>query len=420
MPKSHPKSTVKSAQANETVFEAGDTQEPQNQGQDMGNTDDQPNIKAAPKHDWFKKSERPSTPDLDWNVRKLIDIRPPQTWISKIAQAEKPLLSFDELMSTPIEFLAYVMNHLKIDKLTQEHLCFSLFISIFRGTNDVCFSTHHGLTFNLLKGTCKSRVELEYNFEECYKTVNDRLNWNNLEGKEYPFDLSKPLPLIMNQGRQIVPVYYFINNDLEYLREGSSSKKYTTSTTKTKAAKYDIPGIEDMVPSLWSLVKEIKVQREDKQLYKFKEGDFPRLHLHDIEDMLLLLVRKKLFNLKRDVIFDLGVALRITPYTAYNNPQEIIYVDKYNRNMLMRSDELYKFSDGTFTSVKTVLHDIASNLRMDYLPKRRWSNLYRQRSRIMIKAIDKLLLERRLMRSLEKFVGRRDYEEDLILLERTI
>ncbi|GKB88587.1 hypothetical protein Tco_0960859 [Tanacetum coccineum] len=86
----------------------------------------------------------------------------------------------------------------------------------------------------------------------------------------------------------------------------------------------------------------------------------------------------------------------------------------------MRSDELYKFSDGTLTSVRSVLHDIASNLRMDYLPKRRWSNLDKQRSRIMIKAIDKLQLERRLMRNLEKFVGGREYGEDFRLLERTI
>ncbi|GKD34217.1 hypothetical protein Tco_1249726, partial [Tanacetum coccineum] len=68
--------------------------------------------------------------------------------------------------------------------------------------------------------------------------------------KEYPFDLSKPLPLIMVQGRQLVPVDYFINNDLEYMRGGISTKKYMTSMTKTKAAKYDIPSIEDMVPSL--------------------------------------------------------------------------------------------------------------------------------------------------------------------------
>ncbi|GKE71121.1 hypothetical protein Tco_1529193, partial [Tanacetum coccineum] len=146
--------------------------------------------------------------------------------------------------------------------------------------------------------------EREYNIEECYKFVTDQLDWNNPEGKKYSFDLSKPLMLIMDRGRQVLPVDYFINHDLEYLRGGSSTKKYTTSTTKTKAAKYDIQGIEDMVPSIWSPVKydygyleEIEVRREDQQVYKFKEGDFPRLHLYDIEDMLLLLVQKKLFNL---------------------------------------------------------------------------------------------------------------------------
>nr|GEZ86408.1 hypothetical protein [Tanacetum cinerariifolium] len=167
---------------------------PQNQGQDMGNTDDQPNVEAAPKRDWFKKPERPPTPDSNWNVRKTIDFRPPQTWISKIAQAEKPHISFDELISTPIDFSAYVMNYLKIDYLTQDHLV--------------------GLVFNLLKGTCKSHVELEYNIKECYKAVTDRLDYNNPKGKEYLFHLSKPLSLIMEQGCQVVPVNYFFNNDL--------------------------------------------------------------------------------------------------------------------------------------------------------------------------------------------------------------
>nr|GFC67946.1 hypothetical protein [Tanacetum cinerariifolium] len=33
----------------------------------------------------------------------------------------------------------------------------------------------------------------------------------------------------------------------------------------------------------------ISVRRDDDQIYKFKEGDFKRLRLQDIEDMLLLL-----------------------------------------------------------------------------------------------------------------------------------
>ncbi|GJS76397.1 hypothetical protein Tco_0726278 [Tanacetum coccineum] len=159
----------------------------------------------ASKYDWFKKPERPLTPDPDWNTRKQIDFKPPQMWISQIAKAEKPPLTFDELMSTPIDFLAFVMNHLKIDNLTQQHLV--------------------GSTFNLLKGTCKSQVELEYHFEECYKAVTNRLDWTNPEGHKSPFDLSKPLPLIELQGHQVVPAGYFINNDLEYLKGGSLSRK---------------------------------------------------------------------------------------------------------------------------------------------------------------------------------------------------
>ncbi|GKD01925.1 hypothetical protein Tco_1172199, partial [Tanacetum coccineum] len=260
-------------------------------------------IKAAPKHDWFKKLERPPTPDSDWNVRKSIDFRPPQTWISKIAQEEKPPLSFDELMRNPIDFSTYVMNHLKIDKMTLEHLV--------------------GPTFNLLKGTCKSRVELEYNFEECYKALTGRLDWNNPEGKEYPFDLTQARNIQLPQQK--------------------------------KAAKYDIPSIKGMVPSLWSPVKKLFNLERDvifdlgATLHMFTRRI---VILKRVEDLQLgVKSYQKKLNITKPETFRSDISNR-TPYTTYNNPQGIIYVDKYNKNMLMRSDELYKFSDGTLTSVR--------------------------------------------------------------------
>nr|GEV10151.1 hypothetical protein [Tanacetum cinerariifolium] len=72
-------------------------------------------------------------------------------------------------------------------------------------------------------------------------------SWHNLEGKPYPHDLSKPLPLIQNENdHQVILWDYSINNDLEYLKGGSSSRKYTTSITKTKAADYgQVKWIED-------------------------------------------------------------------------------------------------------------------------------------------------------------------------------
>ncbi|GJS84679.1 hypothetical protein Tco_0751220 [Tanacetum coccineum] len=239
---------------------------------------------------------------------------------------------------------------------------------------------------------------------------------------------------------------------------------YTTSTTKSKAAKYDLPGIEDMVPNIWSPVKvaydryalwvthvkvmrkhgygyleEIVVRRADNILYRFKEGDFPRLRINDIEDMLILVdVHQKSVIQKRVEDLQLGVEsyqkkINVTkpdttrpnlrkrhPYTPYKDPQGFIYVDDHKRNRLMRSDELYKFSDGTLTRLLSSLEDITKNIDMEYLPKRRWSNLEKKRAHFMIKDINKLLKERRMMRSLEKFVGGRLYGTDLRLLQRTI
>nr|GEW58793.1 hypothetical protein [Tanacetum cinerariifolium] len=55
----------------------------------------------------------------------------------------------------------------------------------------------------------------------------------------------------------------------------------------------------------------ITVRRDDDKLYKFKEGDFKRLRIQDIEDMLLLLVQGKLTNLTVEERFAFNVSLRI-------------------------------------------------------------------------------------------------------------
>ncbi|GJY26404.1 hypothetical protein Tco_0896412 [Tanacetum coccineum] len=110
----------------------------------------------------------------------------------------------------------------------------------------------------------------------------------------------------------------------------------------------------------------------------------------------------------------------LTPFTAYRDIQGIIYQVDMNRNRLMRTGELHKFSDGTLNHVRTTLNDIATRIQMEYLPKRKLSKQDKQRARVMIKTIDKKLRDRRLMRRLEKFVGGRTYRGDLRLLQRTI
>ncbi|GJV20079.1 hypothetical protein Tco_1369099 [Tanacetum coccineum] len=210
--KSQSKYSRKSVQSEEPEFEVTDSDMPQDQ------------------------EENPEPTDPDWNEGKTPQQGPTQSWLMTLASfADKPSKTFNEFMSTPIDFSAYIMNGLKITNLTQETLL--------------------GPTFKLLKGTRTNYAELEYEFEECYKALSEKLDWDNPKGGDYPFDLTKPLSLVMNGNRQMVPVDYFFNNDLKYLQGGISTMMYTTSITKTKAAQYDLQGIKDMVQNILSPVK---------------------------------------------------------------------------------------------------------------------------------------------------------------------
>ncbi|GKE42734.1 hypothetical protein Tco_1470018 [Tanacetum coccineum] len=149
-----------------------------------------------------------------------------------------------------------------------------------------------------------------------------------------------------------------------------------------------------------------KIPRNQQKLYTFKEGDFKRLHLNDIEDMLLLIVQNKLQNLDTNVVVHLVVNLRMfarriviqervedlqlgvesyqmklnltkprtqdvdmsrrIAYTTLSNPQSVIYEDKLKRKRFMRADELHKFNDGTLISVRDTLYQMLHELYLEY------------------------------------------------------
>ncbi|GJY25647.1 hypothetical protein Tco_0400373 [Tanacetum coccineum] len=181
--------------------------------------------------------------------------------------------------------------------------------------------------------------------------------------------------LILNhRGRHVIPFDYFINNDLEYLKGGSLSRKYSTSITKTKDATYEFQWIKDMVPNLWSLVKVMLTNLTIDERYDLNVAlrMFTRCIVIQsrVEDLQLgVKSYQKKLNLTKPDTFRSDLRKR-TAYTAYSDPQGVIYVDWNNRNRLMYTDELHKFSDGTLNDVRTALHDITLGLRMEYLPKR--------------------------------------------------
>nr|GEX18314.1 reverse transcriptase domain-containing protein [Tanacetum cinerariifolium] len=169
---------------------------------------DQPIVEPSQHPEWFSQQKKPPTPDRDSNKTLPATYGSIQPWISELVKQSDSRSSFNELIATLVDFSAFLMNRLKVNTLTRELLA--------------------GPTYELMKGSCKSL--------------------------QYPHNLLKPLPLIPNsQGRHVIPFDHFINNDPEYLREGASSRKYTTSVTKTKATNYGyIKWIEDLVPrTMW-------------------------------------------------------------------------------------------------------------------------------------------------------------------------
>nr|GFA83018.1 hypothetical protein [Tanacetum cinerariifolium] len=256
---------------------------------------------------------------------------------------------------------------------------------------------------------------------------------------------------------RVIPFDHFINNDLEYLRGVNRESVLDVYLKRRIIAVTEIKIVE------WHDYKHldwILVRRDDDQIYKFKEGDFKRLRLQDIEDMLLLLVQGKLSNLTVEEHFAFSVSLRMftrsiviqrrvkdlqlgvesyqkrlnltksdtyrtdlrrrEAYTAYSNPRGFIYQNKDKKNRLMRIDELYKFSDGTLNDVRNALDDRLKGIRMQYLPITIWRRGDKDRAAAMIQAIEKILKTRRILRSLEKFVGGRLYEGDFRMLQRNI
>nr|GFA26767.1 hypothetical protein [Tanacetum cinerariifolium]GFA35171.1 hypothetical protein [Tanacetum cinerariifolium] len=226
------------------------------------------------------------------------------------------------------------------------------------------------------------------------------------------------------QGHLTVAADFFFYNDLEYLKSFDPERTYTTSITKTKVAWYEIVGIEDMVPTLWSPTKvgygkdalkgikhwgerQIVAKRADRQLYKFKEGDFMDLYFNDIEDMLLLAVQHKLFHLNDNDIVNFIMALRMFTrslvvesnqkklnitapqktfpeiefeelYTLSYKPPGVIYEDLNKQKRVMRTDELYKFSDHIVLDFRLGYNNEMSRRKWTAIDKRDrkfWLNL---------------------------------------------
>nr|GFB68086.1 hypothetical protein [Tanacetum cinerariifolium] len=209
-------------------------------------------------------------------VHTTCQMEEPSHSVFETARQTDARSSFNELLDTPIDFSSFIMNRLNVDTLTPALLA--------------------GPTYELMRGSCTSLTELEYHLEVVYKATTDQLDWVNPEDQQYPHNLLQPLPLIPdNRGRR-EPINYDRHALWGVSQWGWKRQQFYRFAVNQESAldvysKRRIIAVIELKIVEWHNYKHldwISVRRYDDKIYKFKEGDFKRLRLQDIEDMLLL------------------------------------------------------------------------------------------------------------------------------------
>nr|GFB61941.1 hypothetical protein [Tanacetum cinerariifolium] len=153
-----------------------DLEEPSHPEFETGAADDQHIAEASQHPEWFSQQKKPPTLDHDWNKTLPATHGSIQTWISELARQTDSRSSFNELMDIPMDFSAFLMNRLKVDTLTM--------------------TLQAGLTYELMKGSCKS-LHPEWFSQQKKPPTLDR-DWN----KTLPDTHGSIQPLISELAKQ--------------------------------------------------------------------------------------------------------------------------------------------------------------------------------------------------------------------------
>ncbi|GJS04397.1 hypothetical protein Tco_0320905 [Tanacetum coccineum] len=206
----------------------------------------------------------------------------------------------------------------------------------------------------------------------------------------------------------------------------------------------------------YNYMKKIILRRADLKEYVIAERDFKYMYPSDFEDLYLLNLQGHLNHLSPDdkkvlttavnlwtrnlVIrqrvedFQLGIEsyqtqLNLTKprwdatgfefkhdYTVIDSPRAVTFRDRYGVQMIMRFNEIHKFSDGTLQQIDEALDYRVKEFRVNRtnpgMNTRFWTKKDVVRSKEFMFAIQKRLKTRRIFRNLESFVGGRIREGD--------
>nr|GEX28447.1 hypothetical protein [Tanacetum cinerariifolium] len=268
--KSHQKTTSESAPAEEPLQTTQDLEEPLHQEFETGAADDQP-IAEASQH--------------------------PECVLTKQADSR---FSFNELMDTPVDFSVFLMNRLKVDTLTPKLLA--------------------GPTYELMKGSCKSLVGLEFFLEEVVVLsllTTSSTTTSSIYVAVPPVNRSAMTNML--SGKSLIGGAN-INSSMDLQSTGSLLEMSTLNVELSLSPNFR--SLNGMITSIWIGSRRVEDLQLGVKSYQKK------LNLTKLDTYRTDLKCKE-------------------AYTAYFNPRGFICQNKDKQNRLMRIDGLHKFSDGT-------------------------------------------------------------------------
>nr|GEV00326.1 integrase, catalytic region, zinc finger, CCHC-type, peptidase aspartic, catalytic [Tanacetum cinerariifolium] len=255
-----------------------------------------------------------------------------------------------------------------------------------RGITELKPQDLEGPAYEIIEVFHPDVIHLQYQMEECHKLLTDSVDDPILR-----HNVSKPLPL-GGPPEQMVPDQFWIEEE----------------------CKYDI-AVMSLEPPPTERKEDSNYDRQpmDRQLVIRQRVEDFQLGIESYQTQLNLTKPQwdaTDYEYKHD-------------YTVIDSPRAAIFRDKYGVRMMMRVNEIHKFSDGTLHQIDKALDYRIKEFRINRmnpgLNTRFQTRKDVDQSKAVMFAIQRRLKTRRIFRSLESFVGGRVREGDYRLLNCT-
>nr|GEX43381.1 hypothetical protein [Tanacetum cinerariifolium] len=245
-----------------------------------------------------------------------------------------------------------------------------------------------GPAYEIVKVFHPDVIHLQYQMEECHKLL-----INIVDDPILRHNISKPLPLGGPPG-------------------------------EIKAAYYPDAGLEQMVLDQFWIEEECKYDiaaitvRTHMRILTVVRIEVFSMYGYDYMKKIVL----RQVNLTKPQWTAMGFEYK-HDYTIIESPRAVIFRDKYEVQMMMRFNEIHKFSDGTLQQIVEALDyrvkEFRINMMNPCLNTRFWTRKDVDRCNMFMFAIQRHLRTRRIFRNLESFIRGRVREGDYRLLRRT-